>query len=452
MEVGFLKRLNGVHVPHKKYTAIMTPVHLPTPDLVIIPMSMHIGAPAKPVIKAGDHVKAGQLLAEAVGVVSSPVYSSVSGTVIKLDEMRMSNGQKVPAVIIETDDLQTVDENIHPPVIESKEDFLKAVRDSGVVGLGGAGFPAAVKLTVKEDARVDYLLVNGAECEPYITSDTRTMLDNSDLVMQAAELVRKYLKIPKVVFGIEENKPECIEVFRRLCEEKENMSVCSMPALYPQGGEKVLIYNITGREVPEGKLPLDVGCIVMNCTSLAAIAKYVNTGMPLIEKCVTVDGSAVRYPQNVITPIGTPVKDLFTFCGGFRSEARKMLYGGPMMGIALSDPDLPVLKSTNAVLAFDEKDSILPEPTACIRCGTCVSHCPMRLAPLEIERAFQLKKPEILEKQKVNLCMECGCCAYGCPAKRPLVQVMKLSKSMLREYQNRKKQEQEKLAAKEAEK
>jgi electron transport complex protein RnfC len=181
----------------------------------------------------------------------------------------------------------------------------------------------------------------------------------------------------------------------------------------------------------------------LNCTSLAAIAKYVNTGMPLIEKCVTVDGSAVRYPQNVITPIGTPVKDLFTFCGGFRSEARKMLYGGPMMGIALSDPDLPVLKSTNAVLAFDEKDSILPEPTACIRCGTCVSHCPMRLAPLEIERAFQLKKPEILEKQKVNLCMECGCCAYGCPAKRPLVQVMKLSKSMLREYQNRKTQEQE---------
>ncbi len=192
-----MKRLNGVHVPHKKYTAIMTPVHLPTPDLVIIPMSMHIGAPAKPVIKAGDHVKAGQLLAEAVGFVSSPVYSSVSGTVIKLDEMRMSNGQKVPAVIIETDDLQTVDENIHPPVIESKEDFLKAGRDRGGVGLGGAGFPAAVKLTVKEDARVDYLLVNGAECEPYITSDTRTMLDNSDLVMQAAELVRKYLNIPR---------------------------------------------------------------------------------------------------------------------------------------------------------------------------------------------------------------------------------------------------------------
>jgi electron transport complex protein RnfC len=222
----------------------------------------------------------------------------------------------------------------------------------------------------------------------------------------------------------------------------------TLPALYPQGGEKVLIYNITGRTVPEGKLPLDVGVIVLNCTTVAVIARYIKTGMPLVSKCVTVDGSAVKEPKNVIAPIGTPVKALFDYCGGFKEEPKKVLYGGPMMGIAIHDLSLPVLKSTNAVLAFNEKDAKLPEETACIRCGRCVAHCPLKLMPYSIETAYKLKKPELLEKYKVNLCMECGCCAYTCPAKRRLVQVMKLSKAMLRDYQTAKKAEEEKKAAK----
>ena len=444
-----MKKLHGVKAPHWKNTADLAPVRIPVPPEVIVPMSMHIGAPAKPVVKAGDEVKVGQMIAEAGGFVSAPIHSGVSGKVKKIDEILLSTGQRGTAVIIETDGLQEVYEEVKPVTVNSKEELIAAVRNSGLVGLGGAGFPASVKLSVKDDVKIDYLLVNGAECEPYITSDTRTMTDEADMIVKGAELVQKYLGIPNVVFGIEDNKPACISKISSLCQGKQGMSVRSLPAMYPQGGEKVLIYNVTGREVPEGKLPADAGCIVMNCTSLAALYKYISTGMPLVEKCITVDGSAVAKPQNVIAPIGTPIKYLFEFCGGFKADPAKMLYGGPMMGIAVPDAEVPVLKGTNAVLAFDRTDAILPEPTACIRCGKCASHCPMRLAPLEIERAFNLKKPEVLEKEKVGLCMECGCCAFGCPAKRPLVQVMKLSKAMLRDYQTAKAKEAESKKAKE---
>ena len=444
-----MKRLHGVKAPHWKHTADLAAVRIPIPPEVIIPMSMHIGAPAKPVVKAGDPVKVGQLIAEAGGFVSAPIHSGVSGKVKKIDEILLSTGQKGTAVIIETDGEQEVCPDMAPVTVTSKEELIEAVKASGLVGLGGAGFPASVKLSVKDGVKIDYLLVNGAECEPYITSDTRTMLDDAELIVGGAELVQKYLKIPEVVFGIENNKQECIRKLGELCQGKQGMRVESLPAMYPQGGEKVLIYNITGREVPEGKLPADAGCIVMNCTSLAALYRYVSTGMPLVEKCITVDGSAVAKPQNVIAPIGTPIKYLFEFCGGFKTDPAKILYGGPMMGIAVPDAEVPVLKGTNAVLAFDREDGILPEPTACIRCGNCVKHCPMRLLPLEIERAFNLKKPEVLEQEKVGLCMECGCCAFGCPAKRPLVHVMKLSKAMLRDYQTAKKLEAEKKAAKE---
>ena len=439
-----MKRLHGVKAPHWKHTAACAPVRIPVPPEVIIPMSMHIGAPAKPVVKAGELVKVGQLIAEAGGFVSAPIHSGVSGKVKKIDDVLLSAGQRGTAILIETDGEQEVSETVQPVPVNSKEELIAAVRSSGLVGLGGAGFPASVKLSVKDGVKIDYLLVNGAECEPYITSDTRTMLDDAELIVSGAELVKKYLDIPEVVFGIENNKQECIQKLDALCRDKQGFRVESLPAMYPQGGEKVLIYNITGREVMEGKLPADAGCIVMNCTSLAALYRYISTGMPLVEKCITIDGSAVAKPQNVIAPIGTPIKYLFEFCGGFKEDPAKILYGGPMMGIAVPDTEVPVLKGTNAVLAFARGDAILPEPTACIRCGNCVQHCPMRLMPLEIERALTLKKPEILEREKVGLCMECGCCAFGCPAKRPLVHVMKLSKAMLREYQTAKAEKEAK--------
>ena len=434
---GELKKLGGVHAPHLKNTAERAPERIPVPGEIVLPMSMHIGAPAKPVVSVGDTVKVGQLVAEGSGFVSSPIHASVSGKVRSIEEFEGAGGSRTTAVYITTDGQQTPFEGLTPPEITDTKSFLKAVRDSGAVGLGGAGFPTAVKLTVDDPAKIQYVIVNGAECEPYITSDTRTMLDDAALVWEGALLLKKYLGVKSIVIAIEDNKQEPIRKMRELSAGEGGIEVRALPSLYPQGGEKVLIYNVTGRIVPEGKLPLDVGVVVLNVTTLATIARYIKTGMPLVSKCITVDGSAVREPKNVVAPIGTPVKALFEYCGGFKEEPKKVLYGGPMMGIAIYDLGLPVLKSTNAVLAFAEKDARLPEESPCIKCGRCASKCPLKLMPFAIETAFTLKKPELLEKYKVNVCMECGCCAFICPAKRPLVHVMKLSKAMLRDHQGR---------------
>lgn len=443
-----IRKLRGVHAPHRKNTADCVPQRIPVPAVVTIPMSMHIGAPAKPVVKAGEEIKVGQLIAEAGGFVSSPIYSGVSGKVKRIEDILVSNGQFVPAIVIESDGKQELYESIAVPEVTDTKSFLDAVRASGVVGLGGAGFPTAVKLAV-DLQRIKAIIINGAECEPYITSDTRTMLDDADLVWEGIELLRKYLEAKRIIIGIEDNKKQCIEKFRAMCQNVSGVEVNALPALYPQGGEKVLIFNTIGEIVPEGKLPIDVGAIVINCTTLAAIARYIKTGMPLTEKCITVDGSAVKEPKNVIAPIGTPVKNLFEFCGGFKTEPKKVLYGGPMMGIAVPDLEVPVLKNTNAVLAFDEKDATPPAPTACIKCGRCINRCPLRLMPADIETAYTLKKPEDLAELKVNICMECGCCSFVCPAKRPLVQVNKLAKAMLNQYLRDKKAEEEKKKAKE---
>ncbi|MBE6948854.1 MAG: electron transport complex subunit RsxC [Ruminococcaceae bacterium] len=441
--MSFLK-LRGAHVPHRKNTADCKAERMPVPKTVTIPVVMHIGAPAKPVVKPGMTVKVGQMVAEAGGFVSAPIFTGVSGKVKKIDDVLISNGQYVPAVVIESDGLQEVYEEIQKPNVTNMQEFVDAVRASGIVGLGGAGFPTSVKLSVKDLSQLEVLIVNGAECEPYITSDTRTMLDDAEAVIDGIRLVMKYLNIKKTIIGIENNKPQCVKKLRELAGSNSGIEVRSLPAMYPQGGEKVLIYNTTGKIVPEGGLPLNVGAIVMNCTTLAAISHYMETGMPLIEKCVTVDGSAVNTPKNVIAPIGTPVGDLFEFCGGFKTTPAKVLYGGPMMGIALPDLNCPVLKNTNAVLAFDEKDAQQPEETSCICCAKCIDTCPLKLMPAAIESAYKNNDMELLEKLKVNLCMECGCCSFICPARRHLVQTNKLAKAKLRNYQNAKKAAEEK--------
>jgi electron transport complex protein RnfC len=442
----YKKRMAGVKVPHRKNTAALAPVAIPLPKQVVIPMSMHIGAPAKPLVSVGDMVKKGQIIAEEGGFVSAPIHASVAGKVTKIDTVLTSAGRYMPAVTIQTTEEQPVDENIKPVHIANKEEFLQAVNNSGVVGLGGAGFPTRVKLTVK--TKVDYILVNGAECEPYITSDTRTMLDKPDLVMEGIELLKRYLQPGRVVIGIEDNKPDCIELYKKRCANLTDVDAVALPALYPQGGEKVLIHNITGRVVPAGKLPIDVGCVVINCTTLAAIANYVKTGMPLVEKTVTVDGSAVAEPKNVIAPIGTPMQDLFDFCGGFKEEPGKILYGGPMMGIAVYDTEQPIMKNTNAIIAMNKKDGKIDEPSNCIHCGRCTAVCPLHITPFAIERAFKTENDEELVKLEVMNCMECGCCSFSCPAKRPLVQVNKLAKMRVKAYQA--KLEAEKKAAAEA--
>lgn len=419
---------------------------MPVPATVSIPMSMHIGAPATPVVKAGDEVKVGQLIAETGGFVSSPVYSGVSGKVKKLDDMLSSDGQYVTSIIIETDGKQEVFEELAPPAVTDLESFLEAVKNSGVVGLGGAGFPTAVKLKVDLE-KIEAVIVNGAECEPYITSDTRTMIDDAEWIIEGIKLLQKYLKVKRTVIGIENNKPKCVEKLKELTKGDSAIEIMALPAAYPQGAEKVIIYNTVGKIVPEGKLPIDVGTIVVNCTTLACIAKYIKTGMPLTEKIVTVDGSSVKDPKNVIAPIGAAMKDVFEFCGGFKSEPAKVLYGGPMMGLAVYDLESPILKNTNAILAFDTKDAELPEPSNCIRCGRCISACPINLSPVDFERAYMARKGDLLKALKINLCMECGCCSYVCPAKRQLVQNHKLAKVFLAKQLAEEKAEQEKKNA-----
>ncbi|MCL2580451.1 MAG: electron transport complex subunit RsxC [Oscillospiraceae bacterium] len=426
-----MKKIKGLHAPHCKNTAEMVPVAIPTPAVVTLPMKMHAGKPAIPVVKVGDQVKVGQLVGEADGRISAPVHSSVSGTVKSIDEIDGLIGEKRKSIVIASDGEQAVYEGLTPPIVTNLEEFLDAVHASGVVGLGGAGYPTAHKLTVKESVQLDYIIINGAECEPYITSDTRAMVDDADNVFEGALLLKEYLKPKKIVIGIENNKPEAIKEMRERMATVDGMEVCELPARYPQGERKVLVYNVTGRIVPEGGRLTDVGCIVINCTTVAVFAHYIKTGMPLVSRVVTVDGSAVNTPKNVIAPLGTPIGELFDFCGGLKDDVKKIIMGGPMMGAAVPNTDLPVLKITNAILAISEKDVEASKPTACIKCGRCTAKCPMRLMPSHIEDAFELKNIDLLKKYKVNMCAECSCCAFLCPARRPLSQVMVLSKKML---------------------
>lgn len=439
-------KLHGIRVPHNKNTADISPVRIDLPPEICIPMSMHIGKPAKVIVKKGDEVTVGQLIGEADGFVSSNIHSSVSGTVKAVEERIASNGAKVMNIIITPDGKQTVCPDIAAPEIKDFESFTAAVRKSGVVGLGGAGFPSFVKLSVKDLSKVEAVVINAAECEPYITSDTRTMLDKGEYVFRGIDALKKYMNVKRFIIGIESNKPKSAAFMKELAAKTEGVEVKVLPSIYPQGGEKVLVFNTMGRIIPKGGLPLDVGAIVINVTTLSFIAEYLETGMPLVEKCITVDGSAVKEPKNVIAPIGTPIEYLLEAAGGCKSEPAKVLYGGPMMGIAVPSLSEPVLKNTNAIIAMDKKEATLPKTTPCIACGACTEHCPFRLDPRAIAKAYKLDDGEALEKLCVDLCMECGCCSFICPANRPLVQTNKLAKIKLRNYLTKKKADAEKEA------
>ena len=403
---------------------------MPVPATVTIVMSQHIGAPCTPCVKAKDQVFVGTLIGSSAGFVSAPIHSSVSGTVKKIDTVLMPNGSKTQAVVIDTDGLQTVDPAIKPPVVNSKEEFLAAVKDSGLVGLGGAGFPAHVKLNPKD--KIDFLCINAAECEPYITADVREIMENYENVLYGVREVMKYVGITKTLIGIEDNKPEAIKLMQEKTAGDSSIEVVSLPSRYPQGAEKVLIEQCTGRQVPPGKLPSDVGCIVMNVASAGFLGGYLKTGMPLTTKRVTVDGSAVNEAKNVRVLIGTPIKDIIAFCGGYKGTPAKLICGGPMMGTALMTDEFPVLKQNNAFLAFNEKDAKSMEPSACISCGRCVNACPMNLMPTKLEAATIYKRVDDLKTFSVMTCMECGCCSFVCPANRKLVQSMRIGKTILR--------------------
>lgn len=430
--------LKGIHVPHRKNTADMSAVRMLAPKTVTLLTAMHIGKPAKPVVKVGDKVFVGTLVAEQDGFISSPIYSSVSGTVKSIADTLLSNGKTAPAITIESDVEMTPDESIAVPQVNSKEDFIEAVKNSGIVGLGGAGFPTYVKFAT--DKKIDTLVINGAECEPYITSDSVTMVDRADDILLAIETADKYFNFDKVVIGIEKNKASAIAKMKELSSKNGKIQVKVLPSIYPQGGEKVLVYHTVGRTIKAGQLPADVGCIVCNSSTMANIGKYLQTGMPLVEKTITVDGGAVKEPKNVIVAIGTQISEVFDFCGGFNGEPEKVIYGGPMMGVAVPDLTVPVLKQTNALLALNSKETKIAKTTACIKCGKCTNSCPFGINPAAIAKAYKNKDAEMVEKLGADICMLCGCCAFVCPAKRPLIETNNLAKGLLAAERAKKKE------------
>ncbi len=430
-----VRSAEGAHVPHYKNTENCETVKMPVPKRVFVSMSQHIGAPAKACVKKGDVVSVGDVIGTAGGFISAPVHSPVSGKVFALDEIRLSNG-KVQVVVIDTDGLQTVSEKVKAPEVTDHASFVQAIKDSGLVGLGGAGFPTGVKLDPQNLDEVDTLVINAAECEPFITADYREMMECGEDVVEGAKLVKQYLNLSRVIIGIEANKPQAIAKMTELTKGLEGFSVATLPSVYPQGAEKVLIEQATGKEVPKGALPAAVGCIVMNVASVGFVARYMATGMPLVTKRVTIDGDAVAEAKNVEVVIGTPIKDIIEFCGGYSQEAGKIISGGPMMGQALTGDDIPVVKQNNAFLVFGKEKATLPDATACIRCARCVSACPMGLAPVEIALSLGANDVEELKALHVDLCMECGSCSFVCPAKRPVAQTMKEAKDFLRKAGN----------------
>lgn len=427
------KNLRGIFVKHLKNTAEEKTVSMPVPSTVTIPMSMHIGAPCEPLVKMGDLVKVGQKIGESNAPFSAPIHASVSGKVKQVTEFRNALGMVSKAVVIEADGEQAISEDIKVPVVNSREDFINAVKESGVVGLGGAGFPTHIKLNPKNLDQIDTLVINAAECEPYITSDYRECMESPEDIIEGINVVKKWLNIKNAYIGIESNKPASIKLLGELSEKHEGIDVVELKAQYPQGAEKVIIYSTTGRVVNDGQLPADAGVIVLNVTTVSFIAKYLKTGMPLVSKRLTIDGTGANKGMNVIVPLGTAIKDVFEFCGGLKADCKKILMGGPMMGIAVPDLDQPIVKNNNAIIALNEKDATPAEETDCIRCGKCVYACPLNLMPAALEKAYDARNAESLVAHDVNLCMNCGCCSYVCPAKRNLAQKNQLAKIFVRQ-------------------
>ena len=427
----------GVYVSHHKLTADMETVRMPAPERVVLPMLQHIGAPCTPTVKKGDTVAVGQVIGDSDKFLSVPIHASVSGTVESVADVKLANGTMAPAVTILNDGEMRLYEGLTLPEVNNKEDLVKAVRASGLVGLGGAGFPSFVKLTVSPQKPIDTLVVNAAECEPYITVDYRECLENSWNIMNGVYTLAELLELKHVVIAVEDNKPEAIKILKTIADKDIDhgnvVRLMTLKSRYPQGAEKMMVLSATGREVPAGGLPADVGCIVMNVGSVAFVARYLATGKPLVSRSVTVSGDCIKNPMNLRVPIGTLMKDIVEFCGGFTEEPTKILSGGPMMGTAITDLNVPLLKSNNAVLAFTKKGAGLKKETPCIHCGRCHEACPMGLMPTNIEKYALLKDVETLTKMGTMVCMECGSCAYSCPGGKPLVQYMRLAKSVIRE-------------------
>lgn len=397
----------------------------PKGDL-IYPVSQHIGAPAKPIVAAGDHVLKGQMIAEAGGFVSAPVYASVSGTVKAIATHLNPTGGTVNSIVVENDgEYEEVEYPEVKPLEEmSKEEILETIGNAGIVGMGGAGFPTRVKLSPKEPEKIDYVIANCAECEPYITADYRAMLEMPEKLVGGMKIVLKLFDNAKGIFGVEDNKPDCISRLKELTKDEPRMEVLALKTKYPQGGERQLIYATTGRAINSAMLPADAGCVVDNVATMISIYQAVAEGKPSMERIVTVSGDAVNEPGNFKVPFGISHEELVEAAGGFKSEPEKLISGGPMMGFAMVALDVPVTKTSSSILAFTKDEVSKFEPTACINCGRCVEACPSRLIPSRLADYAEHHDEEKFTAHEGLECMECGSCSYVCPAKRQLKQAI----------------------------
>ena len=430
-----MKRFRGgVHPHSEKVSGEREIENAVLPPKVIIPLQQHVGAPAQPAVEVGAEVKKGQKIGEAGGFVSAMIHASISGKVTEISDYLYPNplGRTALSVVIESDGKDEWSEDIKPhddfDALDNQQ-ILNIIREAGIVGMGGAAFPTSVKLSIPEGKEIDTIILNGVECEPYMTPDHRLMVEEPKKIVDGLKIIMRVTDVHRGFIGIEMNKPDAIEVMREAAKSEADIEVAPLKVKYPQGWENMLIKAILDREVPPGGLPLDIGVVVCNVGTAAAISDAVRLGHPLIERVVSVTGPAIAEPKNLRVRIGTPFSDLIEQCGGFKGTARKIIAGGPMMGFAMFDMSVPVVKGATNILVLSDKDVKIQDSQPCINCGRCVSVCPVGLVPCMIASLSERGKFEEAEEYFPLDCKECGCCAYICPAKRPLVQLIQFAKA-----------------------
>lgn len=432
MKLENLTFKGGVGVPHfKELTEGLSIEKAKEPKIVYIPLHQHVGAPCEPIVKIGDTVKVGQKIGQSQAFVSAPVHASVSGVVKSITNVSTPTGQNVKCIVIESDGKNELHESVKPKGnldSLSQKEILEIIKEAGITGMGGAGFPTHVKLSPPPEKKIDTILINGAECEPYLTADHRVMVEYAEKIVFGLKVIMKAVGVTRGIIGIEDNKPDAIRVMKEATKDENDIQVASLKVKYPQGDEKRLINAILGRSVPSGGLPMDVGAVVCNVSSTKAIAEAVLEGKPLYERVVTITGHGIKEPKNLLAKIGTPFKDLIEQCGGFVGKPGKIIAGGPMMGISQYSIDVPIIKGSNGILVLTEEEAKPSKVSPCIKCGKCLEVCPVRLQPLFLGGYAMKKNFEMAEEYHALDCVECGACSYICPAKRPLTESIRLAK------------------------